>query len=103
MPDSFDSLLTQRSIPQARTNLAEQIIQTALYKKPVETFSVRDFWRAFADLFALPQPALVFACVLIVGLTLGVTYTQDVQTADLADRELAVFLTANNGFSGGSL
>jgi hypothetical protein len=101
MPDPFDSILARRAVPQARTNLAERIIDAALYRKPLESFTMRGFWRAFADLFALPQPALVFACALAVGLTLGVTYIQDVQTVALADRELTVFLTANNGFSGG--
>lgn len=84
MGDTLDTILKSRRVPEPSVDLAAHIIADAA-RHPQQHAAgaskagggpglfegVRSWWADFADGFALPQPALVMALVLFIGVAAG--------------------------------
>lgn len=66
-------VLEKHAIPQPSSNLAERIIDAAVSEmKPEIAKNIkRPWWKNFNNNFLVPQPALVLAFVLVLGIVLG--------------------------------
>lgn len=74
--DRLEKLLNTRATPRAPYGMAEQIIAMAA-SMPRETTRVIKLPQAswYADLLQqlmIPKPALVFACMLVLGIVIGI-------------------------------
>ena len=75
MLDELETLLRDRNIPDARSNLAERIIAASLEDEVQTKPSLQGFERwfsAFIEGFAIPKPAYAVAFALVLGVGLGI-------------------------------
>lgn len=68
--DELDRLLSQRSVPRPRADLAERIIHAAV-SHIQERPRAKGFWNELLDMLVLPHPSVAVAAGVILGLVVG--------------------------------
>lgn len=68
--DELDRLLSQRTVPKARADLAERIIHAAV-SSVQDRPRITGFWHEMLDMFVLPHPSVAVAAGVVLGLVVG--------------------------------
>lgn len=90
--DDVNTLLSKRYSPAAPQGLAEKIIFKAVTS--IQVLPKRSFWNEFGAMFALPHPAVVLACGVILGLVMGL---QAGDGLTMLNQDWSSFLDVNEG------
>jgi len=95
----IESLLRERYVPaRPRRPLAQQIIDHAVkqrqHQKP--RFDVHDYWQAFWENFALPEPAFVMILALVIGMSFGAKGVVSDMMPDMTVQEMAYFMSVED-------
>ena len=102
MLDDFETLLRDRNIPDARSNLSERIIAASLQEEQENPLHGVGRWlRAFAEGFALPRPAFAMGCALVLGVGVGVYADRVSFLPSLTTDEISEALTVDEVLSTG--
>lgn len=101
MHNDLDTLLMTRAAPQACPHLAEMIIANAKPRAARAPRENQSLLALFQDIFMLPQPAMVLALVLFVGIFVGVYAAPAQALSDPNGSELSSFLKIKDSFDMG--
>lgn len=109
MIDDLEQLLNKRSAaPQARTDLAAQIVQNALHNENrnnqtndllISVSLFNQIAAFFKQNILLPQPGIAFAVILLLGIWLGANYDSQTLFEDYSAEDVALSLIVDEGFN----
>lgn len=105
MLDELETLLRDRNIPEARSNLAERIIAASLQEEVIKVGpslqGVERWLSAFLEGFAIPKPAYAVACALVLGVGLGIFADSFSVLPSMTTDEFALALSVEDVLSTG--
>lgn len=104
MDDELEQMLSKRRAPQARSDLAEQIVQRALAQEGRGVGALRrlnQLATVFRQNFVLPQPGVAFAVMLLLGVWLGMSFDDESMPVSYGDEELAYTFIIDEGLNAG--
>jgi hypothetical protein len=93
--EKLDMLLRSRHVKPASPDLARRIISRA---QQLPQYNTIPLWQWVRELFAefhLPKPAYVLASALVLGMVIGFTSPEDIQSADDNGSSIQSFLSAD--------
>lgn len=92
----LDDILRERFVPEMPSNMAYRIIDAAKPRGAVKNSTAPGFWRAFSEMFLIPQPVFAMLVVLVIGLGAGNYYTtEQAMTTTMASENFSSFITAD--------